>query len=99
MKNYKVQFLKLLAEWKELGQLPSFGLCSAIPYEGKGIFDIFTPTPEDKEELESEGIPTMYWAAGRGRDHDNDTWEDRFMGLTPLRETILCFCAVLNKEV
>ncbi len=73
------------------------GLCSAVAYDSsfsiieKIIFSQITPTKEDCRQLLEEGCHPVWWGSGHS--------SSMSYTLTPLRETILLFCAALNGEL
>jgi hypothetical protein len=87
-------FLDLYDECMASGQMMKFyGLCNAIGWSS-AIFDLFTPTNQDELELSREGLSTAYWASGVMK---HDPCKKRTF--TPLRQTIVLFCAAINDEL
>jgi hypothetical protein len=93
----KVSFIKRINKWTKAGELPCNSLCNSLTPAESYIFDLFKPTFEDRLELRAEGLSTLYWCSGLSE----DTIDEEMLrkGLTPLRQTLLCFCALLNKEL
>jgi hypothetical protein len=71
------------------------GLCGAAEagFISEKHLGVFNPTPEESKELRIENVSEGWWGSGLHTDH-----EDKKMGFTPLRQTIVLFMAALNKE-
>lgn len=104
MENFSfIDLLNCVSPDRSFDHLSPNGLCDLIfrwstsPYcdfIGSDHFDIlarFYPTDEDIEVLRNGSYDTMYW--GSESDGSNGGF------LTPLRETILLFCAAINDEL
>jgi hypothetical protein len=84
--------------------LPLRGLCNSIGGKrNRKILLRFRPDWDDIELLERQGLDTAYWASGMKETNiilSSYPFVNRLQyGLTPLRKTIIAFCAVLNGEV
>lgn len=104
-----VSFIRTLNKFAKAGELPSNGICTSITDAEMQIFAHFFPTDEDRHELKKDGLSTVYWGSGMRNGFGEVSAEDfeayqqesheRRFGLTPLRQTLLIFCAALNNEL
>lgn len=101
-----MKYLELFTDITHMGELPSHGLC-CISIPGGGlltsdrIFDRFKPTYDDIQLLISKGMETGYWAS-ESKYKERWTAKHRHKTMykfTGLRQTILLFCAAINKEL
>jgi hypothetical protein len=90
-------FLLILEDALERGgKMIAGGLCDEVQYsypstiKEKKLFGLVNPTDEDEEELDREGLASLFWGSGLGGSATGI--------LTPLRETLLCLCAAVNEE-
>lgn len=98
----KVSFVKRINQWTKAGRLPVNGLCNALTHAERKVFDLFEPTFQEKQALHNEGLCSTYWGSGMKEGFGWESTEvamERRFGLTSLRQTLLCFCALLNKEL
>lgn len=90
-----MKFLEKAIEWGETGKLPYVGLCYSLSEkESEYMCKYFEPSSEESENLRIKGSSRAYWASGLKFNHSQR--DNKF---TPLRQTIMAFCAVLNKEI
>lgn len=94
MKKNKPYYLKYYKKFLKAGRLPDKGLCNAIP----GIFEdetkIMEPTNDEILILRYDNLSCDYWASGL---HYEDSM--KYHTFTPLRQTIVLFCAAINNEL
>lgn len=78
------------------GRMPASGLCSAslLGYIDENLLDLMEPTLADNEQLEAEGLETIYWASGLKESDPNVDY-----AFTQLRQTIVLFMAAMNNEL
>jgi hypothetical protein len=86
--------LKFYKDCMSTGRLPDFGLCYSL---GGRLLQLFTPTIEEKFQLEDEGLCPIYWAYGVSDDFKND--EERWHSFSSLRQTIVLLMAAINNEL
>jgi hypothetical protein len=97
--NKHLEFYNNCMETGNLQISDGSGLCCAAK-EGlisNELLDIFTPTHEDEDELDIEGLSVGWWASGVNR-HDYNVDDEKRMGFTPLRQTVVAFMAVIKIE-
>lgn len=78
-------------------RLPNYGLCNCVDKLGKKaerIFEIFEPTTKERAELNKQGYAFVFWGSGLKKCR-----ADRGEAFTPLRQTIILFCAAINNEL
>lgn len=80
-----MKLIDLHKEWCEAGKLPYEGLCESFPDGYKALLEMFEPTNEDEQELIENDMPWRYWGCGISKPTDFQ----RFLGYTPLRQTIV----------
>jgi len=99
--------LKFYYQCLETGKLPmkySTGLCGAATEKliNEEKLNVFKPTDEDEQELTTEQLSVGWWASGInnaklvGQCHESI--EQKEMGCTSLRQTIVAFMAVIKME-
>lgn len=77
-----------------LKKLPRFGICRSLYTKRcKDIFKRFYPTWKEKSILYEENKPIIFWGCG-----EKSGVSDEYMGITPLRQTILLLCNEIYKD-
>lgn len=76
------------------GKLPSDGLCSSIQSD---LLKLFEPTIDEENDLLAEGTSALYW--GFGLPLLGTSTIEKLYSFTPLRQTIILFCAAINNEL
>lgn len=97
-KKKKTPFLDFYNRSMELERIADsdpFGLCNSSIGKQK-VFKRFIPTRSDLDELFEEEKSITFWATGLSLWHPNSVLQAAF---TPLRQTIVLFCAVINDEI
>ncbi len=95
-----MKYLEKYYLWMETEAIPDEGLCQSL--KGSSLFKLFEPTEKDDNELLEEGLPTIYWASGEVKystGSDRNTKYMRRQHFSPLRQTIVLFCAAMNDEL
>jgi hypothetical protein len=92
MKKKPTPFLDLYKKWGKTGKMTDEGLCFALPKDlfRSEVFELIEPTEDDDIYLRKRKLPRFYWGRGSFEYGDGD--------FTPLRQTIMLFCAALNGE-
>lgn len=70
------------------------GLCDAFDNElttTSETFDLFKPTQEDRDNLYYENLASFAWASGKS--------DPQWGVYTPLRQTIVLFCAAIEGQL
>lgn len=92
-KKKETPFLDFYNECVQAGKMPTNGLCAAFRHDY--TVDLFEPTAADRNYY---NIVSDYWGldiAGR-----YITLDEKHSNLfTPLRQTIVLFCAAMNNEL
>lgn len=98
-------FLKYHIKHGKTGLIDN-GLCNDFKDAGSiksyEIFQTLCPTEEDLDELVDSDSDTTYWGSGvvLPVPDDNPNWLEEIATIyTPLRQTIVLFCAALNNEL
>jgi hypothetical protein len=96
MKKKDNYFLDKHKKWMETGFISKPGLCHA--FKESEVFNLFGPSHQEGDELESNGMSRYVWGDGRVReDMDKDFKSAHKFRYTPLRQTIVLFChEILN---
>jgi hypothetical protein len=84
-------FLKLHKEWMKAGRMPEGGLCSSIQFHSDMSFHVLGDFRPEYQEPNAEDINPTFWASGSN--------EASLYEYTPLRQTIMLFCAAINNEL
>ena len=92
MKKKPTPFLDFYYNHLESGEIPKPGLCDCRL--NKKILGRFIPTDEDEVKLILEDMSVGYWASGLLR----CDWR-KHTAFTPLRQTIVLFCAAIKGEL
>jgi hypothetical protein len=90
--NYFLDLHKRLLESGELSCRN--GLCNEVGSRYGHKLNLFEPSITDEEQLEHEGLCTVYWGSGLSIDEKSSIKDTAY---TPLRQTIVLFChEILN---
>lgn len=87
----------------ETGKLPDYGLGTGLCGAAKmGLIcnerlRVFQPTDDDNEELERERLSLGWWGSGLPP-HNHNLIEEKEMGFTSLRQTIVAFMSVIDMK-
>lgn len=92
MKKKPGKYLKFYYKAIKSGRMPTDGLCRAFDLTPEGCY--FT-LPRHLGLFEPTMPGATYWGSG---DETEGTYEQYFT-FTPLRQTIVLFCAAMNNEL
>ena len=74
-------------------RMPEDGLCNSLCYDPN--VELFRPSEKEQRALISIGQSDIYW----GSEASAKDVDDRMYTFTPLRQTIVLFCAAINGEL
>jgi hypothetical protein len=88
-----MKLIELYKKWMKTGLLPHWGLCKSLPYKYKKLFELVSPTEEDKSRYNL----LNYWGCDKTIENVSETeLTDSF---TPLRQTIVLFICAMHDEL
>lgn len=107
----KTPILDLYYQWMEVGEIPDKGLCLTVLPALSPDFNLFIPdSSEFPEHYERAPVTGGFWAydgdpLGAFNFAISDcrkrgiTTSDAYCSFTPMRQTIVLFCAAMNDEL
>lgn len=104
----KIKIMPLYNKWMASGRMNASGLCDTkinkirVPsgrtwprgFEEIGLVDLFEPTGPIFKKMGDKGLSMGWWASELKTDDSNKRYT-----FTPLRQTIVLFCAAINGEL
>lgn len=91
----KTPFLDFYEYYMYSGKIPDCGLCNSL--DDLNPLSLFAP---DTTEIPNIDIREGYWAYNGENELDTSVAQDvRAYTFTPLRQTIVLFCACINNEL
>lgn len=93
MKN-KIKIMPLYHQWMVSGKMSHSGLCQTPIGKIPILLDLFEPSDKMLESMDWRNLSLGWWASELRMDDPKKHYT-----FTPLRQTIVLFCAAINGEL